>query len=272
MGGVPFYWSKLSPSKSIAQNINDIFLNEDGELRHEFNELYASIYDNPERYISVIEALSTKKKGLTREEIAKAGKLENNGHLTSILRDLTECGFIRKYCHTDKKLRDAIYQLVDCYTLFHYQFVRQSYGADDDYWVKIQQTPTYNTWCGLAFERVCLLHARQIKAALGISGIIANIFSWHIARTEDHPGVQIDFVIDRSDNVTNICEMKYAPNGYTMTAQEANRISERLRVFSLYAPKRKSVQLAMITSNGIPGQGRRLQIARELTADDLFRP
>ena len=272
MGGVPFYWSKLSPSKSIAQNINDIFLNEDGELRHEFNELYASIYDNPERYISVIEALSTKKKELTREEIAKAGKLGNNGHLTSILRDLTVCGFIRKYCHTDKKLRDAIYQLVDCYTLFHYQFVMQSYGADDDYWVKIQQTPTYNTWCGLAFERVCLLHARQIKAALGISGIIANIFSWHIARTEDHPGVQIDLVIDRSDNVTNICEMKYAPNGYTMTAQEANRISERLRVFSLYAPKRKSVQLVMITSNGIPGQGRRLQIARELTADDLFRP
>lgn len=272
MGGVPYYWSKLSALKSMSQNINDIFINEDGELRYEFNELYASVYNNPEMYISVIEALSTKKKGLTRGEISKSGRLENNGHLTVILQNLAECGFIRKYCHTNKKTRDALYQIVDCYTLFYYQFVRNSHGIDEDYWTKIHQAPVYHTWCGLAFERVCLLHARQIKAALGISGIIANIYSWHIVKTEVHPGVQIDLVIDRSDNVINICEMKYAPNGYTMTAPEAKRLSERLRVFSIYSPKKKAVQLVMITSNGIAGKGRLIQPVRELTADNLFIP
>lgn len=272
MGGVPFYWSKLSASKSLAQNINDIYLHEDGELRYEFNELYASIFSHPERYLSVIEALSTKKKGLTREEISKIGKLENNGHMTSILQDLTECGFIRKYCHTDKKQRDAIYQLVDCYTLFYYQFVRNSVGADDDLWIKIQQTPTYHTWCGLAFERICLLHTRQIKASLGISGIIANVFSWHISKTEDHPGVQIDLLIDRADNVVSICEMKYAPNGYTMTAAEAERINTRIRVYSLYNPPKKGIQLVMITSNGMSNKTPRINIHRELTAESLFQP
>lgn len=272
MGGVPLYWTKLSPFKSMSQNINDIFINEDGELRYEFDELYASIFKNPERYISVIEALSTKKKGLTRDEISKIGKLENNGHLTTVIKDLIECGFIRKYCHTNKKTKDALYQLVDSYTLFYYQFVRFAHGVDDEYWTKIQQSPTYNTWCGLAFERVCLLHARQIKAALGISGIIANTHSWHIGKTEDHPGVQIDLVINRSDNVINICEMKYAPNGFTLTSSEAKKLSERLRVFSMYAPKKKAVQLVMITSNGISGQGRLIQPARELTAEDLFHP
>lgn len=272
MGGVPYYWTKLSSEKSMAQNINDIFIHEDGELRYEFNDLYASVYSQPEKYISAIEALATRKTGLTREQISKAGKLENNGHLTTILQDLIECGFIRKYCHTDKKTRDALYQLVDCYTLFYYQFVRNSPGYDDEYWTKIQQTPLYHTWCGLAFERVCLLHARQIKVALGISGIIANIHSWHVAKTEEHPGVQIDLLIDRSDGVMNMCEMKYAPNGFTITAAEAKRLAERMRVLSMYIPKRKAIQLVMITSDGISGKSRLIQPVREVTADQLFYP
>lgn len=55
--------------------------------------------------MKVIEALSGKKSGLTRDEIITKGKLENNGQLSRILEDLIECGFVRKYCHTDKKLK-----------------------------------------------------------------------------------------------------------------------------------------------------------------------
>jgi hypothetical protein len=270
MGGVPFYWTKLLPSKSMAQNINDLFINADGEMRYEFKELYSSIFNNPDRYIAVIEALSTKKKGLTREEIIKSSKIENNGHLSRILDDLIECGFIRKYCHTDKKLKDALYQLVDCYTLFYYQFVKGAHGTDEDYWLKLQNTPTYNTWCGLAFERVCLLHTRQIKFAMGISGIIANIYSWHVAKNDEHPGVQIDLLIDRADNVISLCEMKYAPNGYVMTKAEADKIRTRVRVFSQFMSSRKSLQLVLVASNGMVNNKNAVDFQRILTADDLF--
>lgn len=37
MGGIPYYWTKLDPSKSIGRNINDLFLLSDGELHDEFN-------------------------------------------------------------------------------------------------------------------------------------------------------------------------------------------------------------------------------------------
>lgn len=40
----------------------------------------------------------------------------------------------------------------------------------------------------------------------------------------------------------------------------------------MYAPKRKGVQLVMVTSNGIAGKGRPVQPVRELTADNLFQP
>lgn len=270
MGGVPLYWSKLDKGKSLAQNINDIFLSENGELRYEFNDLYSSIFSQPENYIKIIECLSAKKSGMTRGQIITNAGMESNGKFSRMLEDLIRCGFIRKYCHTNKDKRDALYQLVDCYTLFYYKFVRSAHGVDEDYWLKILSTPVYNTWCGIAFERVCLLHTKQIKKALGISGILANLFSWHIPKTEDHPGVQIDLLIDRADNVVSLCEMKYAPNGYVMTAAEAEKINTRVRVYSLYKPAKKGVQLVMVTSNGMAKKGSRVDFHRELTADCLF--
>lgn len=272
MGGVPYYWNKLDPSKSIGQNINDLFLKESGELRNEFNFIYASMFKSPEKYIKVVEALSGKKSGMTRDEIISKSKLKSNGSLSDILEDLIECGFIRKYCHLDKRLKDAIYQLVDCYTLFYYQFVRNAYNVDDEYWNKLLRTPTYNTWCGLAFERVCLLHSRQIKAALGISGIMANIFSWHVKGNDVHPGVQIDLLIDRSDNVINICEMKYAPNGYSMTGAALESINKKVVVLQHYVPARKFISPVLITSNGIIRNKYSEDIRQFVTADQLFLP
>ena len=270
MGGIPLYWSKLDKGKSMAQNINDIFVADTGELRYEFNDLYSSIFTNPEKYIKIIECLSTKKSGMTRADIIRQTGIESNGRFSVMLEDLIQCGFVRKYCHTNKKVRDALYQIVDCYTLFYYQFVKNAYGTDENYWLKIMTTPTYHTWCGLAFERVCLLHTRQIKSALGISGILANIFSWHIGKTDEHPGVQIDLLIDRADNVVSVCEMKYAPGGYVMTTAEADKINTRMAVYSIYKPPKKGLQLVLITSNGVSNKGHRANIHRELTADSLF--
>ncbi|MDE5969427.1 MAG: hypothetical protein K2G74_01175 [Muribaculaceae bacterium] len=230
------------------------------------------MFKSPEKYVKIVEALSGKKSGLTRDEIIKKGKLDSSGQLSRILEDLIECGFVRKYCHLDKKLRDALYQLVDCYTLFYYQFIKMAHGVDEEYWNKLAQTPTYNTWCGLAFERVCLLHSRQIKVALGISGIMANIFSWHINKNENHPGVQIDLLLNRSDNVINVCEMKYAPNGFYMTSTELKKINTQIVVLQQYVPARKYVSPVLITSNGIIRNKYSDEIRHLVSAEQLFQP
>lgn len=154
MGGVPYYWTKLEPTMSMGMNINNLFIREDGELHNEFNYIYASMFNKPDKYITVVEALSGKKSGLTRDEIIARGKLDSNGQLSRVLEDLIECGFIRKYCNPDKLLKDALFQLVDCYTLFYYQFVKMAHGVDEEYWVRAMKTPVYNIWCGIAFERV----------------------------------------------------------------------------------------------------------------------
>lgn len=272
MGGVPYYWTKLEPNKSIGKNVDDLFLKDGGELHDEFKYIYYSMFNSPDKYIEVVEALSGKKSGLTRDEIIAKGKLDSNGQLSRVLEDLIECGFVRKYCHTGRRVKDALYQLVDCYTLFYYQFVKTAHGRDEEYWVKAMKTPKYVTWCGLAFERVCLLHTRQIKSAIGISGISASLYSWHVKKTDEHPGAQIDLIIDRSDNVINVCEIKYAPGGYRLTDSELNKINNRISIFRLYIPRSKFVQPLLITSNGVLNNNNIYEIPLQVTADQLFQP
>ncbi len=272
MGGVPFYWAKLERNMSMGMNINNLFLKEEGELHNEFNYIYSSMFNTPEKYIKVVEALSGKKAGLTRDEIITKAQLDNNGHISRILEDLIECGFVRKYCHLDKRLRDAIYQLVDCYTLFYYQFVKMAHGIDEEYWVRTMQTPTYHTWCGLAFERVCLLHTRQINMPLAFPASLLIFYSWHVKKNDEHSGAQIDLIIDRADNVINICEIKYAPAGYSLTDSELKKIHNRLSIFDLYIPRSKVAHPILITSNGVLQNSNSFEIPIQVTGDQLFHP
>lgn len=71
MGGIPYYWSLLDKSESLAQNIDRLFFSADGDLRHEYSELYASLFKTPEPYISVIEALDSKRIGLSRKRLSE---------------------------------------------------------------------------------------------------------------------------------------------------------------------------------------------------------
>ena len=272
MGGVPFYWTKLDNKASLGKNIDNLFLKEDGELHDEFNYIYSSMFNTPEKYIKIVQALSGKKSGMTRDDIISKAKIDNNGHVSRMLEDLIECGFVRKYCHTGKLLKDALYQLVDCYTLFYYKFVRMAHGIDEEYWARSMQTSAYSSWCGLAFERVCLLHTRQIKTAMGIAGIKADLYSWFIKKNTEHPGVQIDLIIDRADNIINICEMKYAPEGFRLTNSELLKIKTRLNVFRLYTIRSKALQPVLITSNGTIANNNSLEIPLQVNGDQLFLP
>ena len=76
-------------------------------------------------------------------------------------------------------------------------------------------------WSGYALEQVCLHHIPQIKKALGISGVLANVIPGPARPFVDSTGAewrggQIDMLIDRADGAINICEMKYAKDEFVM--------------------------------------------------------
>lgn len=272
MGGIPFYWNFLQKGQSLVQNIDRLFFSKEGELKNEFDMLYASLFKNPDNYIRVITALGEKKAGMTREEIITQTNMADSGTLTKVLKELEWCGFIRKYNILGKKIKSALFQLIDNYTLFYFRFIKQNENNDEHFWSNSVQSSLYHNWCGLSFERICLLHIPQIKQKLGIQGILSNTYSWSSKSNEELglPGVQIDMLIDRNDQVINLCEMKYATSAYSLSKEEDMKLRKRLETFRMTTQTSKAIHLTMITTYGLSPNIHSGIIQNEVTMDDLF--
>lgn len=272
MGGVPYYWSLLEQGKSAAQNIDNLFFSPRGKLHYEYKELYDSLFKNPEPYLKVVSILGTKRMGLTREELISEGNIDNNGQLTRVLQDLEACGFIRKYSYKGIKRNKAIFQLIDNYTLFYYQFLRDTAGTDEAFWSVNTNTPVRNTWEGLAFERVCFEHLKQIKQALGIAGVSTQVFSWRVLRDPVYgAGAQIDMVIDRSDRVTNLCEMKFSTKEYAINNEDDADFRHKTGRFIESQKTHKSIHLTLITPFGVKQNVYQHSVQSAITIEDLFK-
>lgn len=271
LGGIPYYWSLLKQGMSWSQNIDHLFFSPEGELRNEFNALYASLFRLPQPYIDIVTALGTKKTGMTREELDGAIKNNLGGKLVDKLEELEQCDFIRSYTALGKKKRDTIYQLIDNFTLFYFKFLVGHTISDENFWSLSIGKPQYNTWSGLAFERVCMQHSTQIRQALGISGISAGVYSWtYRAQNEYEHGVQIDMLIDRSDDVIDVCEMKFSKGKYELTADVAENLQDKISILQNKSQTKKAIHIVMITSYGLYENAYSYDIQNQLTMDDLF--
>ena len=281
LGGVPFYLSKMNRGEGVAQNIDRLIFDEEGELHDEFHSLYNSLYKNAVNHIKIVTALATKGRGLTRREILSKTKLPDNGKFSLMLEELESCGFIRSYepylaDHVRRRRMsveqrvssNTLFQLVDHFTLFHFQVMRRADARDSHYWSNSQHTHDYPVWCGLSFEMLCLNHIEQIKKALGISGINANVFSW-FGKGENR-AAQIDLLIDRADNTINICEMKFWSKPYAMTEDDERDIERKISAFTEATSTDKQLIVTMITTKGIEHNEHSETVQRELTLDDLF--
>lgn len=266
LGGIPYYLDMLDASMSLAQNINELMFRPNGLLLHEFSNLYAALFKNSEDYIKVVEALSKKKSGLSRTEIIESTSLHSGSGLTTMLKNLEWCGFIRTYKNYRSSRKDnTIYQLIDFFTLFHFNFL-----ADKKYnnWNAMQGTPAFYTWAGLTFELLTLYHVDQVKNKLSIKGINTVEYAWRY--TGSGQGAQIDLVIDRSDNTINLCEMKFSVGYYTIDKGYEMNQRNKLARFMAIAEKRKSIQLTLITTYGVEHNAHSGIINNEVVLDDLF--
>lgn len=269
-GGVPYYWNLLRPDLSIAQNVDSLFFSEHGALRDEFGFLYSSLFRNADGHVAIVEALSRRKGGMTREEIADATGQSMGGSLKTRLEELEQCDFIRRYLPPDRKNRGVLFQLMDNFTLFHYDFAAARGERDEHRWTNSQTSPRFATWRGMAFERVCLQHVAQIKAALGVSGVRTSAYSWRARPDGDGQGAQIDLVIDRSDGIVNLCEIKCTDAPYELDAKEAARLRNRKETFIRETGTRKTCRTTFVTFSGIKAGKHRSVVEAEISLDDLF--
>lgn len=276
IGGIPYYMSMMDKSKSVAQNIDNLFFSNNAPLREEFQDLYRALFKNASPHIEIVTALATRRKGLNRQELLAHTKLADNGAFSTTLEELEQCGFIRSYepfgskttISGKRQRNNMFYQLVDFYTLFYFNFVKYNRYQDEHFWTTSYNSPIHNTWAGLSFEMLCLNHIKQIKQALGISGVQTAVCSW---RSKDNKnGTQIDLLIDRKDDTINICEMKYAKAEFVITKDYEENLSNKINTFANDTTTRKNLLLTLITTYGIKPNAHSGAVQCEVTIDELF--
>ena len=272
LGGVAYYWDLLRKDQGFAQNIDRLLFARGGALVDEYHHLYRALFRKPEPYMAVVRALGTKKCGMNRDEIIAETGLVGNGKLTEVLRTLEQCDFIRAYSLPNKAKNDRIFQLIDNFTLFYFKFMDGVANPMPNFWSAAEQTQAVRIWCGHAFERVALQHVDQIKAKLGISGVITRVFGWRYRAVDDgDAGAQIDLVIDRDDRVTNLCEVKYRKGEFAIDDKYDLHLQSRRETFIEETGTSNAVHITMITVNGVRRNSYWNDIQSEVTLDDLFR-
>ncbi len=270
VGGIPYYLGFFRKGLSLGQNIDQLFFVKTAKLKKEFERLFASLFPKPTNYRKIISLLATRHKGFTRDEITKATGIQKGGGLSKMLAALEASDFISRYVPFGVSKREEHYKLTDNFCLFHEKFLAGNEITDTDFWEKNQNSQKLSAWKGIAFEEVCLAHIQQIKNALGIGAITSRESAWSIKGDKENDGTQIDLLIDRDDNIVNLCEMKFLKDKFTINKSFDEKLRSRTQMLIDRLPKRATVHLTLITSYGLKYNEYSGEIQKLLTLDSLF--
>ena len=269
-GGIPYYLDKFDGRYSLAQNVDRLCFGANAFLTDEYDQIFKSLFSDPAKYREVIEVLTIRKKGLTREEIKEHLSFPDGGNLTRILKELELSGFIREYYPFGRKRKGAMFQLSDPFTLFYLSWMEGGRQGQEGYWSSFSGSGAHNAWRGYAFEQVCLAHIPQIRISLGIAGVLTSCSAWSSSNSNEG-GAQIDLVIERADGIINLCEMKYCNQEYVVSKQEDLALWNKRGIFERETHTRKAVHLTLVTTYGLKLATYSGVFQSAVNMDDLFQ-
>lgn len=104
---------------------------------------------------------------------------------------------------------------------------------------------------------------------MGISGLISRTFSWK--SQQSIPSTQIDLIIDRRDQVINLCEMKFSIEAFTITKSYAEKLRQKVAIFRSETGTKKALYITMITTYGLNQNAHSMGLVQnDLSMDVLF--
>ncbi|TVP74829.1 MAG: hypothetical protein EA353_14940 [Puniceicoccaceae bacterium] len=249
MGGIPMYLKDIEPGQSAAQAIKDICFGKQGRLQNEFQNLYGSLFDNPERHLDIVRELGRHPHGRTRTQLQQAYK--SGGRLTRTLFELEEASFITLHEPFGGKKSGAVYRLTDEYSLFYLKWIEGKGIAGQTGFSKTESS-AWRAWSGYALEALAFKHIEPIMNALKIGGIQISAHSWvHRPNTTFPQGAQVDLLLDRADRSINLIEIKFSEGPFTINKTYAEELRRKVQVFKDVTGTRKNVFLTFLTTHGL---------------------
>ena len=115
----------------------------------------------------------------------------------------------------------------------------------------------------------------QIKQKLRIGGTLSEVCAWQCKPFTDNDGIeykgtQIDLLIDRRDQVIDLCEMKFSSKEYAITGEYDERLRGRKETFRAVTGTRKTLHTVLVTTYGLEKTKYSASIHDVVTLADLF--
>ena len=264
-GGLPYFVDLLDSDASLRQNVDRLCLAPHALLGGETKKLLEATLRKSPAYDQILRELSSHPHGMRRAECYEATGLPR-GTFERAVVDLARCGYLQEFRIRRQKRNPMYLQLVDPFLLFHYRLL-----ADEapDCWGDFEaDAGRFANWRGGAFEVLCLHHEKQIKDALGISGVRTVSYPWTSERTSG--GAQVDLVIERADGIINLCEMKCTDAPFAVSAEYEKRLLNKMEVFRDETEASEAIKIVLVSSSGVAGVAHTERISNVVTLDDLF--
>ena len=255
IGGIPYYLNYLERGKSVAQNINDLCFKKDGPLQEEFNKLFSSLFEHSEISEKIVREISKSRYGISRNELLKKMSMYSGGRFNLRLSELEAAGFIDIRIPFGKTKKDYWIKLIDEYSYFYLSWIENIKNRGHipvGYWQKQQVSQKWQSWAGYAFEIVCMKHIDEILRLLNIEMETIQVGGFRYLPTKkSDQGIQIDLVIERSDNTINLCEIKYANKQYSIDKDYARKVINRTDIFKEKTKTNKNIMVNFISVYGL---------------------
>ena len=166
--------------------------------------------------------------------------------------------------------REEHYKLSDCFCWFWLHFKESRGITETDYWEHHLKEPEIASWRGVAFEEVCFQHIQQIKMALQIAGVSSNESAMIVKGSGKKEGMQLDLLIDRADDVVNVCEMKFNKSVLAITKAYAQKLVSRVSTLEKTIPD-KTYHLTLISVAPLKSNAYSDTFTARITIDELFK-
>ena len=250
-GGVPYYLEQLRRGESVDVAIERICFSDTGVLKNEFDNLYKALFKNAHNHEAIIKVLAKNLGGLNRSEIITKSKIKSGGNYNRTINELVQSGFVSEFIPFGRKKRGVMYRINDEFSIFYHKFMHPKKKYSKGMWLQKSASQSYKIWLGFAFENLCLKHINEIKKELGISGVYSEESSYRVVGDKNEKGFQIDLLIDRKDDVINLCEMKYYNSAFRIDKKYAQELEYKRQCFIEKSKTKKRVINTLITNNGV---------------------
>jgi len=203
-GGIPEYLNKIDKTKTLTENITNLFFTSSGLFFEEPSNLLKQELREPSIYNGIIEAVASGASKLN-EISAKAGHLENN-KCEKYIRSLIELGIIKKeYPYSKNSSKKTIYVLKDQMFRFWYKFVfRDMSGISEGLGKEIFKNdvlPELNAFLGFTFEEVCKQYLIHLVKNKKFPFFVTNFGRWWGNNPKEKQEEEIDIIGTKKENI-----------------------------------------------------------------------